>query len=86
MLAPKLCDYSDVHILVKRTITIVRVTDAEPNNGNKKVMFKHCTPFTRCISRINDTQVYDAHYNDVVMPIFNLIENSDNYSETSGTS
>ena len=48
-------------------------------------MFKHCTPFTRCISRINDTQVYDAHYNDVVMPIFNLIENSDNYSETSGT-
>ena len=29
MLAPKLCDYGDVHILVKRTITIARVTDAE---------------------------------------------------------
>ena len=30
--------------------------------------------FTKCISRINNTQVGDAQYIDVVMPVYNLIE------------
>ena len=39
-------------------------------------------PFTSCISRINNTQVDDAQLNDVVMPKYNLIQYSDNYSKT----
>ena len=30
------------------------------NNSNKKVIPKHCVPFTKCISEIEDTQVDDA--------------------------
>ena len=33
---------------------------------------------------MNNTQVDDAHYIDVVMLMYNLIEYSDNYSKTSG--
>ena len=47
---------------------------------NKKVILKNCAPFTNCISRINITQVHDAHDIDIVMPMYNLIEYGDNYS------
>ena len=51
----------------------------------KKVIFKNCTPFTNCISKINNTQIDNAEYIDIVMPMYNLIEYSDNYSKTSGS-
>ena len=54
------------------------------NKTNKKVTFKNCAGFTRCISRINNTQIDEVQYIDVVMPMYNLIEYSDNYSKTSG--
>ena len=52
---------------------------------DKGVAFKNCTPFTRFISRINNTDVDNAKDIDVVMPMYNLIEYSDNYSKTSGS-
>ena len=86
MLRSSLCDYSDAYILVKGTITAANTgTAAAPNNADKKVIFKNCAPFTSCISRINNTQIDDAQYIDVVMPMYNLIEYSDNYSNTSGS-
>ena len=53
--------------------------DTDPNNRNKKVKFKNCAPFIRiylfiCISRINNTQVDNAHDIDVVMSMYNLLE------------
>ena len=36
-----------------------------------------------CIRRINKTQVHDAHYIDKVMPMYSLIEYTDNYLKTS---
>ena len=51
----------------------------------KKVIFKNCAPFTDCISKINNTQVDNAKDIDIVMPMYNLIEYSDNYSKTSGS-
>ena len=48
-------------------------------------MFKNCAPFTSCISKINNTQIDNAEYIDIVMPMQNLIEYSDNYSKTSGS-
>ena len=41
-------------------------------------------PFTNCISEINNTQVDNAKDIDIVMPMYNLTECSDNYSKTSG--
>ena len=82
MLRSSLCDYSDAYILVKRTITVGQATAATPNNAKKKVIFKNCAPFTSWICRINNTQVDDAQYIDVVMPMYNLIEYSGSYSKT----
>ena len=52
---------------------------------NEGVIFKDCAPFTECISNVNNTQVDLAKYINVVMPVYNLIENSDSYSKTSGS-
>ena len=84
MLRPSLCDYSDVYILVKGNITVNNTAAAAAvNNANKKVIFKNFSPFTNCISKINNTQIGNAEYIDIVMSMYNLIEYSDNYSKTS---
>ena len=48
------------------------------------MIFKNCPPFTKCISRINGTETDNARDIDIVMPVYNLIEYSDNDSKTSG--
>ena len=80
MLRSSLCDYSDAYILVKGNITVNNTVDADAdaNNTNKKVIFKNCAPFCNCISKINNTQMENAEYIDIVMPMYNLIEYSDN--------
>ena len=85
MLKSSLCDYSNSYILVKGTITVAKTTaaDVDTNNANKKVIFKNCVPFISCISRINNMQIDDAQYIDIVMSMYNVIEYSDNYSKTS---
>ena len=90
MVRSNLCDYADAYMLVKGTITIT----GGPNNAtdenkriderDKGVMFKNCAPFTKCISRINGTDIDNAQDIDIVMPMHNLIEYRDNYSKTSG--
>ena len=86
MLRSSLCDYSDAYILVKGNVTVNNtVAGAATNNTNKRVMFKKCAPFTNCISKINNTQIDNAEYIDIVMPMYNLIEYSDNYSKTCGS-
>ena len=74
MLKSSLCDYSDAYVLVKGTISInnTAVQGAAANNTNK-VIFKNCAPFTNCISEINNTQIDNAKYIDIVMPMYNLI-------------
>ena len=80
MLESSLCDYSDVYILVKGTITVnnTAAVDADANNTNKKVIFKNCAPFANCISEINNTQVDNAKDIDIVASMYNLIEYSIN--------
>ena len=86
MLRSILCDYSYAYIVVKGNISVNNTgTAAAPNNRNKKVIFKNCAPFTNCISKINNTQIDNAEYIDIVMLMYNLIEYSDNYSKTSGS-
>ena len=89
MLKSSLCDYSDAYIWVKGTITItVAGADAaarQADERDKDVVFKNCAPFTNCISEINNTQVNNTKDIDIVMPMYNLIEYSDNYAKTSGS-
>ena len=79
------CDCSDVSILGKETISVTnKVTAGVAKNVNKKVIFKNCAPFTAyseiyCISEIKNTQVDNAKNIDLVMPLYDLIEYSDNY-------
>ena len=85
MLRSSLCEYSDAYILVKGNISINNTVGAgaAANNVNKKVIFKNCSPFTNCISKINNIQIDNTEYIDIVMSMYNLIEYSDNYSKTS---
>ena len=57
----------------------------QADERNKGVIIKNCSPFTKCISEINNTQVDDGKDSGVVMPMYNLIEYSDNYSKTYGS-
>ena len=89
MLRSNLCDYADSYIFVKGTITITgagaNAEERQTDEKDKEVTFKHCAPFTKCISRINNTDIDNAHDIDIVMPMYNLIEYIDNYSKTSGS-
>ena len=89
MLRSNLCDYADAYILVKETITIAGAGNdyfaKQLDERNKGVIFKDCAPFTKCISRINNTDIDNARDIAIVMLMYNLIEYSDNYSKTSGS-
>ena len=89
MLKSSLCDYSDAYILVKGKITIAGAGDdaetRQADERDKGVAFKNCPPFTNCISEINNTQIDNAKDIDIVMPMYNLIEYSNNYAKTSGS-
>ena len=89
MLKSSLCDYSDAYILVKGTITITGAgADAAARQADERdegVAFKNCAPFTNWISEINNTQVDNAKDIDIIMPMYNLIEYSDNYAKTTGS-
>ena len=89
MLRSNLCDYADSYILVKGTKTITgsgdNARERPADERNKEVTFKNCAPFTKCISRINNTDIDNAHNIDIVMSMYNLIKYSDNYSKTSGS-
>ena len=74
-----LCDHSDAYILVTGDITAAGV------DANTKGAFKNCAPFTKCVTHINDEHVDNANNLNIVMPMYNLIEYSDNYSDTSGS-
>ena len=73
-----LCDYSDAFILVTGNITVNA-------DNNTDVAFKNCAPFSTFTTIINDVFVDEANHIYIAMPMYNLIEYSDNYSDTSGS-
>ena len=72
VLKPNLCDYAEAYILVDGKI---RAANA---NVNTKLALKNCAPFTKCNLEINDEHVNTAENLDIVMPMYSLIEYSDN--------
>ena len=71
-----LCDYSDAFILVTGDITVTA-------NSNTDVGFKNCAPFSICKTEINNGFIDKENHVHVVMPMYNLIEYNENYSDTS---
>ena len=83
MLVSDLCDYSSTYIVLKGTVTAEGDNDAKTRN--KKLIFKNNAPFRSCISKINNNFIDNAEDLDIVMPMYNLLEYSDNYSMKSGS-
>ena len=79
VLKPNLCDYAEAYILVDVTI---RGTGGD---NNTRLALKNCAPFTKCNLEINDEPIDTAENLDIVMPMYNLIEYSDNYQDSSAT-
>ena len=90
MLKSSLCDYNDAYIPVKGKITITGAGDdaaaRQADERDKGVAFKNCAPFTNCVSEINNTQIDNCKGIDIVMSLYNLLEYSNNYAKTSGSS
>ena len=78
MLRSDLCDYSNAYIVVKGIVS-VSAGEGDRDEMNRQVLLKNNAPFISCISKIN------AENLDIVMPMFNLLEYSKNYSKTSGS-
>ena len=93
-----LCDYSDVYILVTGTIAVTSTIAVpagfpaatepqrkEPITAATQVVFKNCAPFKKCSTEIDDNLVDEANFIIITMPMYNLIQYSDNYSDTSAS-
>ena len=79
VLKPNLCDYAEAYILINGTIR------ADAANDDTRLALKNCPPFTKCNFEINDEHVDTTENLDVTMPMYNLIEYSDNYQDSSAT-
>ena len=79
VLKPNLCDYAEAYILVDGTI---RGTGGDDNT---RLALKNCASFTKCNLEINGEHIDTAENLDIVMPMYNLIEYSHNYQDSSAT-
>ena len=79
VLKPNLRDYTEAYILVDGTIRAAAAA------ANTRLTLKNCAPFTKCNLEINDEHVDTAENLDIVIPMYNLIEYSDNYQDSSAT-
>ena len=82
MLRSDLSDYSDLYNVIKGRINFTGTGAA--NRRNKKLVFKNNALFRSCISQIN-TFIDNTEDLDIVIPMYNLSEYTDNYSMASGS-
>ena len=57
----------------------------QQENRGKGVIFKNCVPIINCKSEINNTEIDNTKDINIAMPMYNLIEYSDNYAKTCGS-
>ena len=74
-----LCDYSDAYILVTENIIVVG------GDNNTEVALKNYAPFRKCRTEINHTFIDEAEHFHIAIPMCDLIEYKDNYSDTLGS-
>ena len=84
-----LCDYSDAYISVTGNISVKRRNAADTADiavdAITQVTFKNFAPFEKCSAEIDGTLVDEANFINITIPMYGLIEYSDNYSDTSGS-
>ena len=73
-----------MHIVVTRKIT-VSADERDRDEMNRQVVLKNNAQFISCISKINGVLVENAEDLDIVMPMYNLLKCSKNYSKTSAS-
>ena len=78
LLKSNLCGYNDAYILVRDAFTVKAALATQ-------VVFKNCAPFTKCITKIDGRSIDGAEDLDLVISMYNRIEYSSNYSETTGS-
>ena len=59
------CDYNDAYILIRGNIII--------RHQATQVAFKNCAPFTKFITKIDETTTDDAEDLDLVIAMYNMI-------------
>ena len=79
VLKSNLCDYAEAYILIDGTIR------AAAGDANTRLALKNYAPLTKCNLEINDEHVNTAENLDITIPMYNLIEYSDNYQDSSAT-
>ena len=88
-LESSLCDYSDAYILVTRHIFVKRRNATDTADIElavaTQVAFKNFAPFKDCGTKVNEIFVNYADFINIAMSMYNLIEYSDNYSDTLGS-
>ena len=82
--------YTDISIYLLRGNIAVKRRNASDTadialGAITQVAFKNCAPFEKCSTEIDGTLVDEANFINVKMPMYNLIECSHNYSDTSGS-
>ena len=89
-----LCGYSDAYILVTGNTAVTRTIASASENSIQinqplasatQLALKNCAPFKDCRTEIIDTFVDHADFINIGMPMYNLIEYRDHYSDTSGS-
>ena len=83
MLRSYLCDYTDAYIVITGDITVEGPENRD--RKNRPLAFKNNAPFISCISKINGVLIENAEDLDVLMPMYNLVEYSKNYSKISSS-
>ena len=76
---PNLCDYAEGYVLADGTIRAANALNAT------RLALQNCAPFTKCNPEINDEHADTAKNLDIVIPMYNLMEYSDNYQDSSAT-
>ena len=66
-------------------IYLIRGDVTENATNDTDVAFKNCAPFSKCRRDIKDAFIDEANHIYIVMPMYNLTEYSDDYSDTSGS-
>ena len=74
-----MCNDADAYILVTGNIAVTG------GNGDTKVAFKNCHPFVKCKIHLHGEHVEDSDNLDIIMNMYNLIEYSDNYSDSAAS-
>ena len=83
------CDYSDAYIWVTGDTAVKRKNAADTADialgAITQVAFKNYALFEKYSTEIGGSIVDEANFINISMPMYNLIEYSNNYSDTSGS-